>query len=181
MISTLDTIFARTSNPKLLDSDIPEHHLPTILEAAMTANDHGKLRPWRFMVFKNSGRKILANAFLEHEKFNNTNHKISSVEKKPFSAPAIICVIATPKDCKIPRRDQLFSAAAACQLITLSSYSLGVSSIWRTGKYADSDVVKACLNIEPWEEIIGFIYLGKNVPLRTNNKVSPDDKVTIFS
>lgn len=180
MSSTLNTIFARASNPKYLEGDLAESHLSIIIEAAMTANDHGRLRPWRFIIFKGPGKERLIDAYIEHECAKNSTLS-QKAKKRQEKSSAIICVIASPKECKIPKRDQLFSAAAACQLITLSAYSLGISSIWRTGKYAESDIVKKALKIESYEEIVGFIHLGKNDNIPISTKEFTLNNVITFS
>lgn len=160
MNETIENIISRCSGPKISDECIDDRVLNEIINSSLNANDHGKLKPWKILVFKGKTREILSNAFVYHEKVVGEGC-CEKAKKLPYRAPAIVAVISSPKKSKIPIRDQIFSAAGVCQLMTLSAYSLNVSSIWRTGKYAQSSYVKEHLLLTKDEEIIGFIYLGK--------------------
>ena len=49
-MSTLDTLLNRNSHPRLTEPGPDADQLQTILQAALRAPDHGRLRPWRFVV-----------------------------------------------------------------------------------------------------------------------------------
>ncbi|MCY4046160.1 MAG: nitroreductase [Cellvibrionales bacterium] len=162
MSVVLNSIRHRFSDPSMLDDAIDHDQLMTILEASFNANDHGRLKPWRYKVFKGNARQILANAYVKHEQSVGDSQKITRAGQIPFRAPVVITAIASPiAGTKIPRRDQVFSSVAACQLLTLAAWGAGLACIWRTGVYATSDIVKESLGINETEEIVGFIYLGK--------------------
>lgn len=157
-------IESRRSSPALCDPGPCESEVRALLNAAMCANDHGKLRPWEFRVYSGPSREVLSVAYAAHElSTGDGDNDVKRAIKLPMRAPTIVCVSTLFKEGKIPLRDQELSAAACCQLMTLSAHTLGYGSIWRTGKYAQSDIVKRHLGIRESDRIIGFIYIGTSV------------------
>jgi nitroreductase len=157
----MNKIFERQSYTKI-GSDMPNtKHIETILKSGMCANDHGRLTPWEFRVFKGEARAKLSEIFIKHEKTSGSSESLQNKAKDlAFSAPLIFCVSSKYAESKITKKDQLLSVGAACQLMTLSAHILGYASIWRSGKYSESEIVKESLDIKPNDDIFGFIYVG---------------------
>lgn len=162
MTNVLKAICDRSSDAKMVDENVSDQELLSILEASLSANDHGGLRPWRYKIYRGKARNVLAEAYVKHELSLNDHQKVERARQLPFRAPVVITAIASPREAtKVPRRDQLFSSAAACQLITLAAWSIGLACIWRTGSYATSEIVHQQLGLHELEEIVGFVYIGK--------------------
>ncbi len=62
-MSTLDTLLHRNSHPRLTEPGPDADQLQTILQAALRAPDHGRLRPWRFVVISGDRRAALGECF----------------------------------------------------------------------------------------------------------------------
>lgn len=183
MMNVLQAIRSRSSDAKMIDENISDRELLSILEASLSANDHGGLRPWRYKIYRGDARNVLAEAYVKHELSLGDHQKVDRARQLPFRAPVVITAIASPSEAsKVPRRDQLFSSAAACQLITLAAWSIGLACIWRTGSYATSEIVHQQLGLHEFEEIVGFVYIGK--PQLASNKpkkaVSIQDYIEIY-
>ena len=65
----------------------------------------------------------------------------------------------------------MLSLAAAGQNILLSLEFLGYGAIWRTGNMAFNKEIVKELNLEPHQEVIGYIYTGTP---QGNKKDLPD-------
>lgn len=137
----------------------------TILEIAARVPDHGKLAPWRFIVFEGEGRdragQIVANVYAtlhpeaEPEKV--------SVERARFShAPLVIGVVskATPHE-KIPEWEQVLSAGAVCMNLIVAANALGFASVWLSEWYSYDREVLSRLGLNENEKIAGFIHIGR--------------------
>jgi nitroreductase len=178
---TIDDVFNRRSCSEFLDDPIKPEELDVIFRAAMSGNDHGRLQPWEFRLYSGSGRERLADAFLKHAVASGAEpRQMEKARKDPFKAPVVICVSTLKRECKIPFRDQVFSAVSSCQLITLTAHLIGLAAIWKTGAWATSAIVRESLGIAPDDEIVGFIYLG--TPAKSNVAVRdfPDGKIWRF-
>src|ERR1043166_2926767 len=58
-MEAIDALTQRVSGTGLVDPAPDELELHTILSAAVRAPDHGRLRPWRFVVLRGEARKRL--------------------------------------------------------------------------------------------------------------------------
>lgn len=141
-----------------------KEELGQILEAGWRVPDHGKLGPWRFVVFEGDARaafgKVLAEIFAKQEP--KADKKRVSIEAERFTrAPVVVAVISTAADHpKIPKWEQRMSAGAACQNMLVAAAALGLAAQWLTEWYAfDKDVHKA-LGMKKGERVAGFIYIG---------------------
>src|SRR5687767_1163226 len=55
--SLIDQMLNRASAPRLVEPAPSKEHLDIILRAAANAPDHGKLKPWRFIVVAGEARE----------------------------------------------------------------------------------------------------------------------------
>lgn len=175
-------ILDRFSSTKFLEKDICDEDVEKIIKACESANDHGNLRAWEIRVFSKKTKNLLLNLLIKdiHER-NGTEAEIEKITKNISSSPLILCISSKILQSKISRKDQIYAAAAVCQIITLTSYALGLASIWKTGKFTDSDIVKTGLEISQEDEIVGFIYIGYTSDfVKKTRKVSIEGKVFTY-
>ena len=165
----MDAVAALTTrqSPNKLEGDLPpDIILENVFGAAIRAPDHGKLRPWKFLIFKGNARVRLGEIFAESLKARVPDAPIAQLEserKKPLRAPLIIAVIAKVKEdhAKIPVIEQILSAGAAAQNIMLAFHAQGYGCMWKTGAAAYDNFVKSALGLENKDQIVGFLYAGK--------------------
>ena len=163
-MDAIKALHNRVSSIRLTEPGPTKKVLDNIKKAALRAADHGRLRPWRFLVIEGEDRKKLGDLFVvaEKQKTKDLPQKIKEIsEKKALRAPTIIVVIACIKEHpRVPEIEQLISAGAAAQNMLNAAYSQKIGAIWRTGEAAYSSVFSAGLNLTINEKIIGFLYLG---------------------
>jgi nitroreductase len=153
----------RSGSAKAMGKPGPsKRQLNQILEAGARTPDHGKLFPWRFIVFEGNGRKrfgdILA-AVLESE--DERARQIEEERGRFLRAPVVIGVISSAREMhKIPVWEQELSAGAVCQNMLVAAHALGFVANWITEWYAYHPVVKEKLGLKPGERMAGFIYIG---------------------
>ncbi len=166
MSDVLQSLLERVSIPaNLLEAPAPsEDDLNTILQAAVTAPDHGAIRPWRFIKIQGEAQEKLADLFCEAARKNKpdiTDAELEAIRQKPLRSPMIIAVVAVIKEHpKAPPHEQLLSAGAAAQHIMLAANALNYGSIWLTGPFASDPYVCQSLGLAEADQIVGFIYLG---------------------
>jgi nitroreductase len=115
---TLDLLLRRRSSlAKAMGEPGPStEQTRLILQAGMP--DHGKLAPWRFLVFEDEGRaefgEVLATVLAARK--SNISEALLRFERGRFlRAPLVIAVISSPQlDKAIPEWEQRLSAGAAC-------------------------------------------------------------------
>jgi len=165
MNQPLDFLNRHSTPASLMAEPGPDsEQLKQILEAAMSAPDHGRIQPYRFISIRGEGRKALSDVFGEACQRRDPNVSAVYLKKqrdKPLRAPLIVVVVATLIESqKIPEIEQMLCAGAVAHNILLGANAMGFGSIWLTGDNAHDDGVCAALGLAGNEKIIGFIYLG---------------------
>ena len=159
--------------------------IETILTIGARVPDHGKLVPWRFILFEGDAR--LRAGEIIAEVFARKNPQASSAEieiekKRLTDAPLVIGVVSLTKPHpKVPPWEQELSAGASAMNIVTAATALGYGACWLTGWFSfDRDVLDG-LGLKADEKLAGFIHIG-NVSKPSEDRPRPvlSDIVTRF-
>jgi nitroreductase len=160
----IDLLLSRRSgSAKTMKEPGPsKKQLAQILQAGARAPDHGKLFPWRFILFEGKGRERAGAILAEVMEAEGERSKQVEEERVRFlRAPVVIGVVSAAREQhKIPVWEQELSAGAVCQNILVATTALGFVGNWLTEWYAYHPIVKQRLGLKAGERIAGFIYLG---------------------
>jgi nitroreductase len=160
----LELLVTRTSCGKLQAPAPTGNALRHIIQAGLRAPDHGRLRPWRFLIIEGDGLDRLGQLFAEAASRRTGDRDEAALIKfrqQPLRAPLIIAVIASPKShAKIPEIEQYHAVACAAYAMLLAANAQGFNGIWRTGDNAYDAYINQQLGLEPHEQIIAYLYLG---------------------
>jgi len=163
-MDALQALTSRRSPPKLVEPAPDDEQLAAILSAAIRAPDHGRLRPWRFILLRGEARErlgtVLADA-LRARAPDVPDDVVARERQKPLRAPLMVVVAANlVEGHKIPVIEQVLAAGAAAQNLILAAHAMGFGAMWRTGEAAYDARVKEALGLQPADAIVGFMYLG---------------------
>jgi len=153
----------RSGSAKAMQAPGPsKKQVEQILQAGARVPDHGKLFPWRFIVFEGKGRDRAGDILAEVMEAEGERAKQVEEERGRFlRAPLVIGVISSARELhKVPVWEQELSAGAVCQNILIAATALGFVGNWLTEWYAFHPVVKAQFGLKPGERVAGFIYIG---------------------
>lgn len=166
-ISALDLLHSRASASKFGDKRPSRTEIDSILRAAVTAADHGRLRPWRFIVIEGEGRAKLGALIAKGFEAANpaaTPEAIQREADKPLRAPVVVALIAkTDKSHKVPVIEQVLAAGAAGAHLMLAANALGFGCAWKTGAPAYDPIVREGLGYGEDDMIVGFFYIGTDL------------------
>jgi nitroreductase len=151
--------------PFLTEPGPDEQMLARILAAGASAPDHGRLRPWRFIVIRGEARERLGEVFaqaLVRRQPDAPSEALDQERSRPLRAPVLIAVVAKvdPEHPKIPEFEQILSTGAAVENILLAAHAQGFGAKWLTGANAYDDHVKAALGLAGNDRLAGFVHLG---------------------
>jgi nitroreductase len=163
-MQAIDALLRRYSGRSLIEPAPDEAALGLIFASAVRAPDHGRLRPWRFIVIRSDDRAAFGELLADHTRRTKSAVSDDALERerrKAFRAPLIVAVaaIVTPEG-KIPAIEQIVSAGAAAQNMLHAAFALGFNAVWKTGGPAYDDQVKTALGLEAKDAIVGFMYIG---------------------
>src|SRR4029077_10223919 len=135
--------------------------LELIFSSAARAPDHGRLRPWRFVVVRGGARTLFGELLADHLRRTHAQASEETLQRerlKAFRAPLIVVVAARCNPAvKIPVIEQTLSAGAAAHAMMLAGFVLVFNAMWKTGAAAYDPTVKQALGLEPDDAIVGFL------------------------
>ena len=139
--------------------------LATILTVASRVPDHGKLTPWRFIVFEGDARLAAGEKIAAVFRTDHPEAKPEHIEMERMRLARAALVIAVVSRAaphvKIPEWEQVLSAGAAAMNVVHSAHALGYAANWMTEWYAYDRRVLDALGLAPHERIVGFIHVGR--------------------
>jgi nitroreductase len=163
-MQAIDALLTRRSARELAEPAPDDGALELIFSAAVRAPDHGRLRPWRFIVVRGSARERLGELLAAHLSRTHAGVGEESLQRerqKAFRAPLIVVVAAHCQHLpKVPDIEQVLSAGAAAHAMMLAARALGFGAMWKTGAPAYDPAVKTALGLESGDAIAGFLYFG---------------------
>lgn len=163
---TLEFLRKRRSHPSVtMTGPGPnDDQIEDILTIAARVPDHGKLAPWRFIVYRGeAGREIGGWLTKRYEDLNGPldveqrNKELSRFTR----APVVIGVVSQAAEHpKIPLWEQQLSAGAVCMNLVTAVAAAGFASQWLSEWYSFDDEAARYLGAAAGERFAGFIHIG---------------------
>ena len=176
----------RSGSAKTMKEPGPSpEQLRTILAAGARAPDHGKLAPWRFILFEGEARaeigRLLGECVKESEP-QASEERIALERGRFLRAPVVVAVVSRVREgIPIPEWEQVLSAGAVCENMLVASHALGFVANWITEWYAYHPRIKERLGLRSGERVAGFIYIGTSAaPLEERVRPDLDSLITRF-
>ena len=155
--------------------------IDTLLTVASRVPDHGKLVPWRFIVFEGEARRAAGAAIVTafHAKYPDAKPEQAEAERARLArAPLVIAVVSrAAPHVKIPEWEQVLSAGAAAMSLVLAAHALGYGAAWITEWYAYDRGVLDALGLKPHEKIAGFVHIGRPPGMREDRPRPPLEEI----
>lgn len=159
----LGALLERRSTAALVEPGPDDAELDLLLQAAATAPDHGRLRPWRFVVVDGEARERFADALedgglaRDPDLPDGVRQKLRS---KAFVAPTLVAVVAAPRPAKVERWEQVASAACTGYALVLAAHALGFGAMWKSVPFQTGPLLADLLDMEPGDELLGWVLVG---------------------
>lgn len=174
-------IRTRRSEYNLMSPAPSRDELIRLLEWAATAPDHGRLRPWRWILVRGHSRSVLGASFAADCPEKQSKCAATQLLRAPLLATLVFCPRVGHK---IPQWEQLASACCVANSMMLLLYDQGYGSLWKTGSYVESADTRIMLDLDRTESLLGWLYIGTPDPTRPlppRVVVPVTDKVTTFN
>lgn len=165
-IKLVDYLAVRRSVPafQMCEPGPNRKEIEEILTLAVRVPDHGKIAPWRFVVYRGAERARLGEELLAMalKKNPDLSAEMVEVERARFTrAPVVIGVISTAAPhFKIPEWEQVMSAGAVCLNLLMAANAHGYVANWLTEWFAFDEQAYPLLGVKPGEKVAGFIHVG---------------------
>ncbi|MCR9122693.1 MAG: nitroreductase [Phyllobacteriaceae bacterium] len=141
-----------------------EQTLRRLIGIAARVPDHGRLEPWRFIIYRPEHGERIGAALAELALSRNPEMREDELdrERKRLSrAPVAIGVVSTAAEHeRIPVWEQFLSAGAAAMTLVTAATAHGFAVNWVTGWYSDDAEARAILGLSPDERMAGIVHIG---------------------
>jgi nitroreductase len=162
----IDFLLSRRSRPigELKEPGPSEADIRTMLTAASRVPDHGRLAPWRFILYRGEARHRIGEALAalaERREGELPEHRRQQELTRFSRAPLVAGVVSVPRDHpRVPEWEMFLSGGAAAMNLLLAAGALGYGANWISNWYSDDDEGKRILGIAPQERVVGFVHIG---------------------
>ncbi len=155
----------RRSASILVEPAPDKNAIQKILNVAERVPDHGKLMPYRFVIFEGEGREQFAlglvNAANENRHEPLDEKLTPKIKAKAYAAPLQILLIYSPVPSeKIPAWEQKATAACTGYAITMGANALGFGAVWKSFAYDTGSVLRNLISLKEGEEVLGWVNIG---------------------
>jgi nitroreductase len=138
--------------------------LETILTIATRVPDHGKITPWRLVIFEGEARREVGErlaAIMQQRRPDIDEASLEAERNRFLPAPLTIGVLSAPKGHpKVPEFEQLLSAGNVAFNILNAAFALGFGASWITRWFSFDDEAAKMLGARPGERFVGFVHIG---------------------
>jgi nitroreductase len=156
-----------------------DEEIETILRAAVRVPDHGRLTPWRFIIYRGDARREIGEklaALADKREGPLPDQRLEQERNRLSRAPLVICVISRPVEHpRIPEWEMFLSAGTAAFNLVLAANALGYATNWVTNWFSSDPEGRRILGLAPNERVVGLVHIGSfdgDVPERPR----PDPK-----
>jgi nitroreductase len=156
----------RSVAPKRLMAPGPDaSQLRAIIGVGLSAPDHGKLRPWRFLHVSDERREDLARLFGKAKLEASPDASEAELERaqgRALNSPTVLAAIlrTVPAHERVSIDEQLISMGAALQNILLASHALGFAAMITSGRKISSRILQGSFCAATNERLMCFVSIG---------------------
>jgi len=171
--------------PFLAEPGPSPDELDEMLTIACRVPDHGKLAPWRFVIFAGeargrAGERLYA---IARSRWPERTEDELAVERDRFlPAPLTVGVISTAAPhAKIPEFEQLLAAGNVAFNLSHAANALGFGAHWVTRWFAYDAEAAAMLGAKDGEQFVAFVHIGTpQTRLEERDRPDPRALTTIW-
>ncbi|GHC60174.1 nitroreductase [Limoniibacter endophyticus] len=148
----------------MTDPGPSEQEIETLIRIASRVPDHGRLVPWRFILYRGDARLEIGEklAALAVEREGELPQARLDQERQRFArAPLVIGIVFCPRESiKIPQWEMFLSGGASAMNLLTAASAMGYGAAWITNWYSDDEKGRAILGLAPEERVVGFVHIG---------------------
>uniref|UniRef100_A0AAU2VB54 Putative NAD(P)H nitroreductase n=1 Tax=Streptomyces sp. NBC_00003 TaxID=2903608 RepID=A0AAU2VB54_9ACTN len=186
-MDVMTAVLSRCSEHDLAEPAPSDQEFAYLLRAAATAPDHGGLRPWRLILVRDEGRAALERCFADECAGPESRRgQMEEAQRAPLLATLVFSPVPndTGRGSPVPEWEQLAATSAMASSLILLLHSRGFGSVWRTGKFTESERIRRVLGLHQEERLLGWLYIGTPQRLTpSKRRVTEDvtDRISVFA
>lgn len=160
----IELLLSRQSTGMLQEPAPEGAELDLILDAGLRAPDHGRLRPWRFVLIRGEALLAWGERLAEAAQARDPTSAQALGERYRAWVRRTPLLIAVGAEVRaghaIPEIEQVLTAGAAAMNMLNAIHMLGYGGIWVTGPNAYDERLNASLGFRAPSRLVGFLAVG---------------------
>lgn len=154
-----------------------EDQLAELLEIAVRVPDHGRMEPWRFIIYRGEAALQAGAAIAElavKRRGELPEEELERERNRLNRAPLAVGVISNVNsESHIPDWEQFLSAGAVAMNLVSAATAAGFAANWITGWFCDDEEGRRIIGLKPHERVAGIIHIG-NHDVKIPDRPRPD-------
>lgn len=154
-----------------------EDQLAELLNIAARVPDHGRMEPWRFIIYQGEAALKAGDAIAElavKRRGELPEAELERERNRLNRAPLAVGVISNvDSESHIPDWEQFLSAGAVAMNLVSAATAAGFAANWITGWFCDDEEGRKLIGLEPHERVAGIIHIG-NYDVKVPDRPRPD-------
>ncbi len=150
----------RRSIRKFKSDKVSNEILEELLEIASYAPNHKLTQPWRFIIYKDEGSKVLANIMAETVAKGPKKKSPEEVKARFESIPVHILVVINEDSNYFVREEDYAATCALIQNFQLAAWERGVGVLWKADAFLTSTEFRNGVEVKPGEKIAALLQVG---------------------
>ena len=138
--------------------------LEQILTIGLRVPDHGKLNPWRLVLYSGDARALIGQKLEQMAKARNPAMDEAELERERLRflpPPLTIGVLSAPKPHPtVPEWEQFLSAGNVALNLVHAAFALGYAANWVSRWYSMDDEAARMLGARDGERFVAFVQIG---------------------
>lgn len=138
--------------------------LEQILTIGTRVPDHGKLSPWRLVLYSGDERALIGEKLAAMAKAKTPDMDAASLEREQMRflpPPLTIGVLSAPKPHpSVPEWEQFLSAGNVAFNLVHAAFALGYAANWVSRWYSMDDAAARMLGARDGERFVAFVQIG---------------------
>ena len=177
--AALEFLKARKSVPltQITGPGPSDDELAQLLEIAARVPDHGRMEPWRFIIYRGASARKAGEALADlaqKQRGNMTEEELTRERNRLNRAPLAVGVISkVDAESHIPDWEQFLSAGAVAMNLVSAATAAGFAANWITGWFCDDAEGRSIIGLQPNERVAGIVHIG-NCDVKIPDRPRPD-------
>ncbi|MEO8686086.1 MAG: nitroreductase [Devosia sp.] len=138
--------------------------LEQILTIGLRVPDHGKLNPWRLVLYTGDDRALIGQKLEQLAKARNPAMDEAELERERLRflpPPLTIAVLSAPKPHPtVPEWEQFLSAGNVALNLVHAAFALGYAANWVSRWYSMDEEAARMLGARDGERFVAFVQIG---------------------
>ncbi|TCT01644.1 nitroreductase family protein [Paralcaligenes ureilyticus] len=165
-VAPIDYLMSRRSVKFVRAPGPDDAQLAQILQAGMSAPDHGRLRPWRFALIRGAAIERVADLAVNAARTAGmpfTAEKEARTRQWLAEVPLLMGVACRldHSNTKIPEHERMLATGAAVTQMLNAAHMMGFGAYWSTGLGTYLDEVNEALGFDGLDyRFMGYVAIG---------------------